>query len=214
MSDVPGLASHPMPEDAQSAPDRARFASYFAYLRKRSRLGYLYRRFWLYPVLSRQLKGRVLDVGCGIGDFLAFRPGSVGVDINPLTVEWCRSRGLDARVMERGRIPYDDASFDSVVLDNVLEHIADPTPLLAEVFRVLAPGGILLLGVPGPRGFSADPDHKVFYDENALVYAAMKSGFDRLRILHLPLRAGWLATRISQYCLYGVFCRRSASHPA
>jgi SAM-dependent methyltransferase len=194
---------------AQSEQDR--FGSYFAYLRKRSRTGYLYRRFWLYPALKRQLSGRVLDVGCGIGDFLASTPGSTGVDINPFSVHWCRKRGLNADVMEEGKIPFPDRSFESAVLDNVLEHIEDPRPLLAEVHRILRPSGIFVVGVPGPRGFAADPDHKIFYDETTLTNVVTRAGFVLLKVHHLPLRSSWLRRRLRQYCLYGVF-RHEAVH--
>ncbi len=64
------------------------FEAYLAYLKNCSKLGLLYRRHWLYPRLCCYLRGRVLDVGCGIGDFVAFRPETVGVDINPVTVAW------------------------------------------------------------------------------------------------------------------------------
>ena len=104
---------------------------YFDYLMQRSRLGSLYRRHVLYPRLVRRLRGRMLDVGCGIGDMLAFRPDSVGVDINQRTVEYCRQRGLTAHRMDVDRLPFDDGTFDSVLLDNVLEHIAEPAALLA-----------------------------------------------------------------------------------
>ena len=113
------------------------YQEYYAYLRGRSLKGKLYRNWWLYPRLARHLSGRVLDVGCGIGDMLRFRPNTVGVDINPETITWCRTQGLDAHHMERNRLPFDAGTFDGVILDNVLEHIAAPQPLLAEVRRVL-----------------------------------------------------------------------------
>jgi len=180
-------------------------ADYYAYLRSRSRLGDFYRRFWLYPRLSRHLQGHVLDVGCGIGDMLAFRPDTVGVDINPHTVAYVRSRGLEAHVMVEGRLPFGDASFDGVVLDNVLEHIADPQPLLGEVRRVLRPGGAFLVGVPGRKGYASDPDHKVFYDRPLLKSRLEGAGFVVRSFFCMPIPLAMLDTRVSQYCLYGVF---------
>ncbi len=135
---------------------------YYRYLRQRSRLGLFYRRFWLYPHLNRHLSGHALDVGCGIGDFLSYRKGTVGVDINPSTVEWCRSHGLDAQLMATDVLHFDDNIFDSAVLDNVLEHLSAPMPLLREIHRVLRPDGTLVVGVPGKRGYATDPDHKIF----------------------------------------------------
>jgi SAM-dependent methyltransferase len=180
---------------------------YFNYLRRRRVTGLLYRKLWLYPRLNRHLPGRVLDVGCGIGDFLATRRGSVGVDINPLLVDWCTRRGLEARVMENGKIPFADQSFDSAVLDNVLEHVLAPTLLLAEIRRVLVPGGTLIVGVPGIRGFAGDSDHKVFYDEAGLTNLLAMAGFTCETVIHMPWRSRWLDRHVRQYCLYGIFQR-------
>lgn len=178
---------------------------YFAYLTRRSRLGLLYRRYWLYPRLVRHLEGKVLDIGCGIGDFLAYRPGTVGVDVNPRLVAYCRDRGLDAHEMPIDRLPFEDAAFDGAVLDNVLEHIAEPQPLLAEARRVLRPDGTLLVGVPGRRGYAADPDHKVFYDAEGLDAVMAAAGFARRRLMAMPVASRWLDTRLSQYCLYATY---------
>ena len=176
---------------------------YFAYLQQRSRLGHFYRRHWLYPRLCRQLSGRVLDVGCGIGDMLRFRPQTVGVDINRETVAACRAASLDAHLMQPDVLPFGARSFDGVILDNVLEHLVEPSPLLAEIQRVLRPAGRLLVGVPGPKGYRADPDHKVFYDRPALVARLNAAGFACQRILQLPLPG--LGEALRSHCLYGVF---------
>lgn len=182
-------------------------SAYFAYLKQRSIAGYLYRRFWLYPALKRCLRGRALDIGCGIGDMLRSRADTVGVDINPETVAYCQSLGLDARLMTPDVLPFADGEFDSVVLDNVLEHLEQPAPLLAEIHRVLRPGGVVVVGVPGQRGYASDPDHKVFYGEAALVEVMAAARLIKQRVLHMPLRSTWLEQRISQYCVYGVFHR-------
>lgn len=182
-------------------------AGYFEYLRGRSLSGLIYRNYWLYPRLAGHLSGRVLDVGCGIGDFLAYRKGTVGVDVNPQTVAWCQQRGLDARIMDLDILPFPDASFDAVVFDNVLEHLVSPLPLLTEIHRVLVPGGRFMVGVPGKRGFVCDPDHKIFYDEPGLVAVMAQAAFNKQDLFYMPLKSDWLAERLSQYCLYGVFFR-------
>jgi SAM-dependent methyltransferase len=181
---------------------------YFEYLRGRSRLGHFYRRHVLYPRLVKRLTGRLLDVGCGIGDMVAFRANSVGVDINPRNVEYCRERGLEAKVMDTDVLPFDDAGFDSVLLDNVLEHIVEPAPLLREIRRVLRPGSRLLVGVPGIHGWDSDPDHKIRYDEAALSACIGTQGFVLRELFHTPLmRSDWLSRHVRQYCIYGAFER-------
>lgn len=181
------------------------YQDYYVYLRGRSLKGKLYRNWWLYPRLARHLSGRVLDVGCGIGDMLRFRPNTVGVDINPEAITWCRKKGLDAYPMEQDRLPFECESFDGVILDNVLEHIASPKPLLTEVRRVLKPSGRLLAGVPGPKGYRSDPDHKVYYDEAGLVRLMKENSFICRVILPMPLRLPGLSARMRQYCIYGIF---------
>jgi len=180
-------------------------ADYLKYLRTRSIWGRLYRTYWLYPRLSRNLKGRVLDIGCGIGDMLVFRPGAVGADVNPYIVESTKQKGLDVHLIVDNRLPFADAVFDTVIMDNVLEHISEPQALLAEICRVLEPGGIVLVGVPGRKGFLADPDHKVFYDQAALEDCLNHSGFSVQNSFWMPFHWKWLDSRMSQYCLYGVF---------
>jgi GT2 family glycosyltransferase len=182
-------------------------AEYFDYLKHRSLLGLLYRKYYLYPRLVRQLTGRVLDVGCGIGDFLAYRPNTIGVDVNAYAVDWCQSRGLDARLMEAGHLPFDDASFDGVALDNVLEHLSEPVRLLAEIRRVLTPGGHVLVGVPGTFGYTCDADHKIFYDESNLRQLMESAGLKQNTVFYMPIKWDWLDAKLPQYCLYGVFER-------
>jgi len=183
------------------------YSAYFEYLKHRSVTGHWYRKLWLYPRLCRQLTGKVLDVGCGIGDMLRARPGTVGVDINRETVAWCRSQGLDAQVMEPDRLPFDDQQFDGVVLDNVLEHIAFPQPLLNDIRRVLRPSGRFIVGVPGACGFASDNDHKVYYDEPSLRRTVEAIGFRTRRMIRMPLPIPALAQWMPQYCVYGVFDR-------
>lgn len=185
----------------------SRETDYFQYLTQRSSLGLRYRRHWLYPRLSRHVVGNTLDVGCGIGDFLRYRPGTVGVDINPSTVKWCQQQGLDARLMLPDQLPFDDAAFDTVVLDNVLEHLSTPGALLGEIRRVLRPSGVAVVGVPGRRGFASDPDHKMFYDEAKLAVVMESEGFKLQTLFHTPFRFAWLNDRMRQYCMYGVFER-------
>lgn len=131
----------------------------------------------------------------------------MGVDINPATVEWCRSRGLDAYQMSPNVLPFQDGSFDSAILDNVLEHLADPDELLSEIGRVLRPHSSLVVGVPGQRGYAADADHKIFYDEATLVSTLGTAGFRLQQLFHMPFKSAWLDARVRQYCLYGVFKR-------
>lgn len=101
---------------------------------------------------------RVLDAGCGSGPLSAALrdKGAVvtGFDASPAMVELARRRlGEDAAlgVAELGRpLPYGDGEFDDVVASLVLHYLRDWTAPLAELRRVLRPGGRLLLSVNHP----------------------------------------------------------------
>lgn len=190
------------------------FEKYFLYLKSRSRIGYIYRNYWLYPKLVHHLSGRTLDVGCGLGDMLAFRKDTVGIDINPLTVDYCVSLGLDARLMQPNLIPFKDEEFDSILLDNVLEHLSNPTPLLYEIQRVIKKeAGRVVIGVPGIRGWKSDPDHKIFYDKKSLISCLQKHGFVHESSFFTPLfRSRLLENTMKQYCVYGKFYVKSNSN--
>lgn len=181
---------------------------YFDYLMRRSFLGGVYRRFVLYPRLNFHLKGKVLDIGCGIGDMLSYRRNTVGLDVNPLNVDFCKKRKLNAYLMKPNMIPFDDKTFDSVLLDNVLEHIERPSLLFKEIKRVLKTNGIILIGVPGQKGFSSDDDHKIFYDEKKLQALAQKNNFNVNQFFYTPLvKSKFLSQHVRQYCIYSLWSK-------
>jgi SAM-dependent methyltransferase len=99
---------------------------------------------------------RVLEVGGGPGE-LAARIGDelgcevVMVDISPRMVELARARGVDARVGDAARLPLADGAFDCAVAAWMLFHLPDVDRGLAELARVLAPGGRLVAVTNGER---------------------------------------------------------------
>jgi ubiquinone/menaquinone biosynthesis C-methylase UbiE len=94
---------------------------------------------------------QILDAGCGTGLNLRHLPeGSVGVDINPRNIALLRQRLPNHTIVEGDveALPFDDASFGTVLCTEVIEHIPDPAAALAEYRRVLQPGGVLIGSVP------------------------------------------------------------------
>lgn len=183
------------------------YREYHEYLLTRSTLSRIYRLHYLYPRLRRHLHGRVLDVGCGIGDFLGYYRNALGLDVNPINVEYCRAHGCDASLITEQRFPVETGYFDSAVVDNVVEHLEEPGPLLSETHRALKPGGALIVGVPGRKGYAADPDHKRFYSAEKLAAVVCDAGFVHERDVFTPFRSDWFDLHLNLYCLYGIFTR-------
>lgn len=117
---------------------------------------------WMLP---RDRYGRVLEVGCGTG-FLILNLWLAGFveephacDISPgmlaVCAESARRVGCDLqlRVADAERLPYEDGEFELVVGHAILHHIPEPSTALAEIHRVLRPGGaVLILGEPSRLG--------------------------------------------------------------
>ena len=94
----------------------------------------------------------MLDAGCGTGRNLIEFGGlgeAEGVDFSADAVEFCRRRGIE-RVQQAvlEQLPFDDGRFDVVIATDVIEHLDDDRRALAELRRVTAPGGRLVVTVP------------------------------------------------------------------
>jgi 2-polyprenyl-3-methyl-5-hydroxy-6-metoxy-1,4-benzoquinol methylase len=105
-------------------------------------------------VLRGSLKGkRMLDAGCGTGLFSAVAV-SRGADVTSVDVgerllakvaEKCDSRRIVGSVEQ---LPFEDATFDTVLCTEVLEHLRSPQQGVSELIRVLAPGGRIVITTP------------------------------------------------------------------
>ncbi len=126
--------------------------------------------------LTAHARGRVLDVGCsqGITSLLLARSGHevIGIDYEPERVEMARAererrpREVQERlrfdVADASQLAFDDASFDTVVFGEVLEHLVEPAPVLLEIARVVRPDGRILMTTP--FGYLSHEDHhQTFY---------------------------------------------------
>lgn len=102
---------------------------------------------------------RVLDLGCGSGRFLAMMrdagPEGLelwGIDLDERAVEAARAQGFRA---ERSRIEdwEPGVRFDLIVMQQVIEHVADPLGVVRKLRELLAPGGVLVLETPNLAGW-------------------------------------------------------------
>jgi SAM-dependent methyltransferase len=194
--------------------DAVRFQEYFQYLNRISFRGRFYKRLFSSPILflcARAFGPRLVEVGSGTGSGVlgAFPSRVVGFEINPFAVDYSKRLGLRASLIaEGGLFPAADGSFDACVLDNVLEHIADPQKVLDECWRITGPGGGLVIAVPGSRGYAGDPDHKIFYGEEQL--RALDRRWTLRKLFSIPalFRNRRLSQSMRQYCLVGVYKKR------
>lgn len=99
---------------------------------------------------------RLLEVGCGWGEFAArvqeeLGAAVVAIDLSPRMVELARERGVDARVGDVQDLPFEDESFDCAIANWMLYHAPDIDGALTELARVLRPGGRLVAATNGKR---------------------------------------------------------------
>ena len=97
----------------------------------------------------------VLDHGCGVGDLITLLKGkycTVGIDAFPAAVRYARDANPNSLVAQGDimALPFCDASFDAVVSLDVLYHanVTDDTEAMAEIWRILKPGGRVFLQLP------------------------------------------------------------------
>ena len=114
------------------------------------------------PILLEYLElgdgKHVLDCGCGMGFYL-MAIGKLrdvrltGIDTDPKRLSRASREAPSAELVQGDaqRLPFENASFDSVLLSEVLEHLVDDHLALAEAVRVLRPGGVLAVSVPHRR---------------------------------------------------------------
>lgn len=113
--------------------------------------------------LAASERGKLLDVGCGNGEFLATMKElgweTVGVETDQQAAAVARERfGLDVRLGTLDEVGFSNDSFDAVSLSHVIEHVHDPLALLAECRRILRPGGKLIILTPNSRSLG----HRIF----------------------------------------------------
>jgi len=160
--------------------------------------------------------GRLLEIGCACGFLLvaARERGFVvqGVEMSAWASSYARDTfALDVRTgtLEAAGLPGD--LFDAVVLADVIEHLFDPRATLAEIRRVLKPGGRLLLLTPdvgsltarlaGPRWWGLLDDHYFYFSRATLGRLLAEEGFavERVRALGRAFPIGHWVFKLAPY---------------
>jgi 2-polyprenyl-3-methyl-5-hydroxy-6-metoxy-1,4-benzoquinol methylase len=165
---------------------------------------------WIFSRISPFLKGRILEVGCGIGTFtkrLVDRGTVVAVDPWPEAVEICRERLGDKAEVLVGHL--EDLSstlkpgFGALVCLNVIEHIEDDVTALKHMTELLAAGGHLLLLTPSEKWLFGSLDeafgHYRRYRKSEFRDLLMQAGLEIVDLRHfnfLGILGWWIAGKI------------------
>jgi SAM-dependent methyltransferase len=145
----------------------------------------------------------MLDLGCGDGEYAQFATEQgtrvILADIAPHRLRPAAARLQRARpvpawatVTDAAILPLADACVDRVLACEVLEHMADPAPAMAEMVRVAAPGALLLISVPGsraeevqrqlaPPGYFERPNHLHVFAPGELEALVVAHGLEVVR---------------------------------
>jgi SAM-dependent methyltransferase len=167
-------------------------------------------------VLRLESDQRVLDLGCGAGLFLAWLERRrelrlYGLDLSIASVRIARDRTSDAALVagDAQQLPYADDSFDRVVCNGAIHHLPDVHAALRELYRVVVPGGRIVLYEPTATRFAnwvralafrqdqyespADLEHKHELDPERLPPLLAEVGFKVSSVS----RHDWLAYPLS-----------------
>jgi 2-polyprenyl-3-methyl-5-hydroxy-6-metoxy-1,4-benzoquinol methylase len=167
---------------------------------------------------SLPLEGRLLDIGCGNGHFVAEATAAgwraAGIDLDAQAVSAGRAAGLDVALETiEARTAREPGAYDAVTLSHVIEHVPDPLAFLRHAYALLRPGGSIWVATPnlesdGHRAFGPDwihldpPRHLVLFTAQSLARALGSAGFAAVRVLRAPL--GTLPTfRVSHHIRTG-----------
>jgi SAM-dependent methyltransferase len=131
--------------------------------------------------------GLILDIGSGTASVSPDLSRTVVADLSEEAIKHieCASKAT----MSITRMSFDDASFDCILCSEVLEHIPDDGKAIAELRRVLKPGGVLVATVPYQKRYWAEDDeyvgHVRRYDPGELEQKLRTAGFQRIRTVRL-----------------------------
>jgi len=158
--------------------------------------------------------GRLLEVGCSTGEMLQAARGAFaasGVEADEASSRVATSRGLDCFCGTLAEAKFPDAHFDVAALYHVIEHFPSPRAELAELHRVLKPGGWLAIETPdianvwfrllGARWRQFIPDHIFFFTPQTIGRLCDECGFDvrEVRQVGKAMSARLFISRVGRY---------------
>jgi len=149
-------------------------------------------------VATVRSSGRLLDIGCSIGRLprIARERGyeALGLELGGRAAAHARDvYGLEIREELLEDCAFPDETFDVVTLIETLEHVPDPRTMVAEIHRILKPGGAFLVGVPNLRSLGVlvlgslartfNRNHLQYFDSGTLSRLLTEEGFEVREVL-------------------------------
>lgn len=163
-------------------------------------------------IVRQRPPGRLLDIGCGRGSFLAGMRDAgwdvAGAEFSEETASYARQAyGVPVAT----DLTFSDGSFDVITINHVLEHIPDPVAMLRDCYRLLKKDGLLVVAVPNIDSLQAQfgkgkwfhldvPCHLYQFSEQGLVGLLRAEGFRIIRTKRFDLEHnpyGWLQTLLN-----------------
>jgi SAM-dependent methyltransferase len=132
---------------------------------------------------------RILDIGCGLGMYVSrfrqFSDDVYGVDVDPDKIAQASEWLPNLRVSAAEELPFEDASFDVILLNEVIEHVDDDRRAIQEAYRVLAPGGLIVIYAP----------NRLYpFETHGFFFAGKYHG-----PCNLPIVANWVPNLVRNY---------------
>jgi SAM-dependent methyltransferase len=126
--------------------------------------------------LSDHITGKVLDVGCGKKPYRDLFRCSDYIGLEYDTPDNRKSKQADF-FYDGKTFPFSDGEFDSIICNEVLEHVFNPDQFLSEIIRVLKPSGKMLMTVPFVWDEHEQPHDYARYSSFGLKHLLEKNGF-------------------------------------
>ena len=156
----------------------------------------------LYNLISNYINSdfKILDIGCGMGGFLDYlytqgQKNLSGIDVTVKYVDYAKKNGrYDIKLGNAELIPFDNNSFDLLIIEQVLEHLVEPIKAFQEAKRVLVEGGLFCIGVPDASRY----DKTYFFD---FYWFIMREHIQHFDLEHLKLLARMEGFELVSYCI-------------